>query len=76
MKNITLSVDEDVLDAVRVIAAKRKTSVNALVRAELKRIADAENRVALARARIRELAGKSEAGLGDIAWTRDDLHER
>ena len=32
MKNITLAVDEDVLDRVRVIAAERKTTVNGLVR--------------------------------------------
>jgi hypothetical protein len=32
MKNITLAIDEKVLDRVRVIAAERKTTVNALVR--------------------------------------------
>ena len=37
MKNITLAVDEDVLDRVRVIAAERKTTVNGLVREYLGR---------------------------------------
>ena len=31
-KNITLAIDEDLLDKVRVLAAMRRTSVNAMVR--------------------------------------------
>jgi hypothetical protein len=76
MKNITLAVDEEVLEAVRVYAAEHKTTVNALVRAELERIARAEDRVARARRRIRELAEQSEAAMGPVTWNRDDLHER
>jgi len=76
MKNITLAVEEDVLEAVRIIAAERNTTVNALVRAELKRIADAQGRVAEARRRIRELAAGSKAEMGPVTWSRDDLHER
>jgi hypothetical protein len=76
MKNITLAIDERTLEAVRLYAAERKTTVNALVRAELERIAAAEDRLALARRRIRELAAQSEAEVGPVTWTRDDLHER
>jgi hypothetical protein len=76
MKNITLAVDEHTLEAVRLYAAERKTTVNALVRAELERIAQSEDRIAQARRRIRELAAKSEAGLGPVTWDRESLHER
>lgn len=76
MKNITLAVDEKILEAVRLYAAERKTTVNALVRAELERIARAEDRIAQARRRIRDLARQSQAELGPVTWTRDDLHER
>lgn len=76
MKNITLAVDDKVLEAVRLYAAERGTTVNALVRAELERIAQAEDRVAQARQRIRALAAQSGAGIGARTWTRDDLHER
>ncbi len=31
-KNITLAIDEDLLDKVRVLAAMRRTSVNAMIR--------------------------------------------
>jgi plasmid stability protein len=76
MKNITLSVDDRTLEAVRVYAAERGTSVNALVRAELERIAASEDRIAQARRRIRELAATSKAEVGPVTWTRDDVHER
>ena len=39
MKNLTLAIDEDILDRVRVVAAHRKTTVNAMVRAFLSEIA-------------------------------------
>ena len=31
MKNITLAIDEEILDKVRIVAAEKKTTVNALV---------------------------------------------
>jgi hypothetical protein len=76
MKNITLAVDEQVLEAVKLYAAEHKTTVNALVRSELERIAKAEDRVARARRRIRELANETSAELGPVTWKRDDLYER
>ena len=76
MKNITLAVDDRILEAVRLYAAEHGTTVNALVRSELERIASAGDRLAHARRRIRELAGQSRSALGPVTWTRDDLHER
>jgi hypothetical protein len=76
MKNITLSVDDQVLVAVRRYAAERDTSVNALVREHLTRIADHVDRAAHSRARIRELSEKSTARIGVMDWNRDDLHKR
>jgi hypothetical protein len=76
MKNITLAVNEDVLDRVRVIAAERKTTVNALVREYLEKIASEEDRRAEARRRLRELMDKSQARLGpDYKWNREELYE-
>lgn len=74
--NITLSVDESVLRTVRVYAAQRGSSVNALVREFLAGIASREDRVSRARERIRELSGRSTARVGSRSWTRDDLHAR
>lgn len=76
MKNITLSVDEDVLDAVRIYAAEHRTSVNGLVREYLSAIADHRRHSKEARAQIATLSRMSTAVLGTRNWTRDDLHER
>lgn len=76
MKNLTLSVDEDVLSAVRKYAAEHGSSVNALVREFLGAIAQREDRAKKARQRIRELSESSEARIGSRSWTRDDLHAR
>ena len=74
--NITLRVDDSVLRRVRVYAAQRGSSVDALVREFLAGIARREDRVNSARERIRELSGKSTARVGSRSWRRDDLHTR
>jgi hypothetical protein len=76
MKNITLSVDEKVLGAVRRYAAERDSTVNGLVREFLTRLANSEDRARTARQRLRELSDRSEARLGIRSWNRDSLHDR
>ena len=76
MKNITLTVEETSLRAVRRYAAEHNTSVNALVRDFLTQIANRENRAKKARRRIRELSDRSGARIGRKSWSRDELHAR
>jgi hypothetical protein len=76
MKNITLAIDEDVLEAVRKYAAARDTTVNAIVREHLTHLADIEDRAAKARQRLLELSDASKMEVGPKTWTRDDLHDR
>ena len=76
MRNITLSVDEKVLDVVRRHAAEHNSTVNALVREYLTNLALQEDRAKNARVRLRELSARSSGRLGKKTWTRDDLHER
>lgn len=76
MKNITLSVDENTLAIVRRHAAESNSSVNALVRDYLTRIAAHEDRAKRARARLRQLSKQSRGQLGRKTWTREDLHGR
>ena len=73
---ITLRVNESVLRAVRLYAAQRGSSVNALVREFFAEIAAREDRVSSARKRIQDLSGRSSACIGSRSWTRDDLHVR
>ncbi|REJ82152.1 MAG: ribbon-helix-helix protein, CopG family [Acidobacteria bacterium] len=76
MKNITLSVDDDVLAQVRRHAAEHETSVNALVRQFLTDLAQRESRARQARQRMRELSRSTPARSAPREWTREDLHER
>ena len=75
-RNITLAMDDEVLDRVRVIAAERKTTINGLVRDYLTRIAETEDRASRVADRIEVLRRKSRLEVGPITWKRDDLYER
>lgn len=76
VKNITLSVDENVLAAVRRHAAEHDLTVNALVRDYLTNLAMHESRADRARARLRQLSARSKGRLGKKTWSREDLHDR
>ncbi len=60
MKNITLAIEDEVLDKVRVVAAEKRTTVNALVRDYLNDLAGRNQRIAEAR---RELL-RTDGNLG------------
>ena len=67
MKNITLAIDEEVLERVRIVAAEKKTTVNALVREFLADLAGRDERLAEARKELlrlmRYLKGRMRARL-------------
>jgi hypothetical protein len=76
MKNITLSVEDDILQEARKIAAERNTTVNAIVRAHLGDLVRQKKRTRDSLRRMRELAEQGGMEVGEKTWTRDDLHER
>lgn len=75
MANLTLVVDEDVLRRARVRALQQGTSVNALVRAYLARMAG-ESEAAQGIAEFFTAVGGAGAGSSGRTWTRDELHDR
>lgn len=76
MRKITLSVDDDILAAVRRLAAERNSTVNALVRDYLTNLAVHEDRAGRARARLRQLSKQSQGRLGKKKWSREELYDR
>jgi hypothetical protein len=76
MKNITLAIDEKILDQVRAYAARQGTTVNELVRRHFQQIAGNEDRARQAMRELREMSERSTARVGKITWKRDDLYER
>jgi hypothetical protein len=73
--NLTLQLDADVIRRARIVAAKRGTSVSALVARELAELVDEDARYEEARARAEALM-REAAHRGGRSWRRDELHER
>jgi hypothetical protein len=77
MKNITLAIADDVLEKVRVVAAQRKTTVNAMVRDFLIELSTADERRERARTELLELMRTSKGRLrADYEFDREESHER
>jgi len=77
MKNITLAIEDDVLDKARIAAAERKTTVNAMVREFLTEIASRGDRRERARRELVELMRTSKGRLApDYRFDREETHER
>ena len=73
-KNVTLSIESDLLAEARKVAAMRKTTVNALFREYLKSLISKSSD-----AWIDEFWVVSDSLAGDSKgkkWSRDELHER
>jgi len=75
-KNLTLTVDADVLKAARKAALDRDTSVNQMVRDYLAQLAQDSDQRNTAREDLKMLFRTSRYKLGKRTWTRDELHER
>jgi hypothetical protein len=74
MKNITLSLDDELLEAGRQYAERHQTTLNALVRELLTRTVLADRQSA-----IREMFRLMDANPGNSKgrrWKRDDLYAR
>lgn len=73
--NLTLQLDEDVIRRARVVAAKRGTSVSALVARELDGLVEQDARYEEAQRRAEDLMAGAVAR-GGRSWRRAELHDR
>ncbi|OGN85653.1 MAG: hypothetical protein A2X23_12830 [Chloroflexi bacterium GWC2_73_18] len=73
--NLTVQLDEEVIRRARVVAAKRGTSVSALVARELETLVEQEARYEEARRRAEELMARAPSR-GGRSWRREELHDR
>ncbi len=71
--NLTLQLDSNVIQRAKVVAARRGTSVSALVAQELDAIVARDDRYEAARRRALEVLAAATPG-GGRSWTRDDLY--
>lgn len=75
MANLTLSLDDDILQKAREAALRERTSVNAVVRDFLTRYADSRARRLEALDALDALA-ESNAARTEGPWSRESLHQR
>ncbi|MBS0557643.1 MAG: hypothetical protein JSR27_09560 [Proteobacteria bacterium] len=75
MANLTLSVDDAILQRAREAALRERTSVNALVRDYLIQYVDARSRRLDALDALDAVAKRSKSR-SVRAWSRDELHQR
>lgn len=74
-KNITLAIDEDLLNKARVLAAMRRTSVNEMVRAFIQQEVEAERLQDEATNALLKLARESEANFGSGPFIREEFYQ-
>jgi predicted transcriptional regulator len=75
-RNITLTLDDGLIQRVRVLAARRNRSIAALLREELARLVDEDEAYEAAkRAALARLERGAHLGGGPLP-ARDELHER
>lgn len=75
MANLTLSLDDGLLQKAREAALRENTSVNALVREYLKQYVNARERRLRALDALDKVAERTGSA-SDERWTREALHER
>jgi hypothetical protein len=73
--NLTLQLEVETVARAKVVAARRGTSVSALVARTLDRLVEEDDRYEASRRRAIDLMANAGAQ-GGPAWTRDELHDR
>ena len=76
MANVTLALDDALLQKARVKAVHEHTSVNAVIREFLAGWTRDDDERAAAVERVRAALDASTYRSGGVTWTRDQLHER
>lgn len=75
-KNITLAIEEELLERFRLHAAQRKTSVNALLRKHMEEATGLEERRREAIAKMLKLGKETKARIDMSGWDRTSSYSR
>ena len=73
-RNLTLAIDDDLLDKVRVLAAMKRTSVNEMVRGFLTRLVEQESEHDEATEALLKLARESKGRMGGWRFSREETY--
>lgn len=75
-RNLTLSLDEDLLQRARLLCEKRNTTLTKFVRSQLEELVHHDEDYQEAIKRITALMKKRPIRVDRKNWTKDELHER
>ena len=75
-RNLTLSVDEDVLHKARMVCQKRKITLTQVIRDYLEKLVKQDDEYMEALKFIEEKMKQRPIWVGKKTWTREELHER
>jgi Family of unknown function (DUF6364) len=75
-RNLTLTLDEDLLRAARKVALDRNTSVNQMVRDYLAGLVRENDRQRAGLASLEDIFRQTRVEVGRKRWKREDLYER
>ncbi|MFX0202315.1 MAG: DUF6364 family protein [Candidatus Hodarchaeota archaeon] len=76
MANITLKIDDDLLEKARQLAFQRKTSVSAIVKQKLEEFVSSDLSREAALEGLDAFFRRTKARIGEKTWTRDEIHAR
>jgi hypothetical protein len=74
-QNLTVQLDGEVIQQAKVLAARRGTSVSALVAMEIRKLVTEDERYEAARQRAEEALSHPRPR-GGRRWTRDEIYDR
>jgi hypothetical protein len=75
-RNITLALPDELIRRARVLAAERETSVSALVASLLAELVGEVDDYERLWAEEEEAMAAGALVVGDVTWSRDQVHER
>lgn len=75
-RNVTLTIDDELLMEARVVAARQHTSVSSLIRQHLRLLVEQNRRRHAAWQAVRRLVERPRARVGGRLPAREELHER
>ena len=76
MRNLTLAIEDEVLEDARKWALERGTTVNQLVRDHLAELVARGGRRRTAAERLKLAMREERVAISPRTWTREDLYER
>ena len=76
MANVTLKIDDKLLEKARKLALQRNTSINAIVEAKLEEFVSSDLKREITLKGLDDFFAHSKARVGKKTWSRDEIHER